>query len=235
MLSIIIPALNEENYLPFLLESIKKQSFKDYEIIIADAGSKDKTLDIARQYGCRIAPGGLPAKGRNEGAKIAKGDPLLFLDADIILPDCFLKNVAEKFKLEGIKTASFFLSPWKKSFFHQFLFYFFYNVPILIFQKVFPHVAMAILVDKETFYKIDGFNENVKFAEDHDLAVRAAKVGKLAFIPEKVFVFTRRFEADGWIATYLKYFFSALFMIFRGPMKKDIFEYKFDHYSKNKK
>ena len=52
MISIIIPTLNEEKYLPLLLASIKEQSFdaaqdKDYEIIIADAGSKDKTLKIA--------------------------------------------------------------------------------------------------------------------------------------------------------------------------------------------
>ena len=82
MLSIIIPALNEENYLPLLLESIKKQDFKDYEIIVADAGPKDKTVQIAKNYGCKIAPGGLPAKGRNQGAKIAQGDLLLFITAD---------------------------------------------------------------------------------------------------------------------------------------------------------
>ena len=78
--SLIIPCLNEEKYLPLLLDSIKKQNFKDYEIIIADAGSKDKTLEIAKKYDCRIIPGGLPAKGRNEGAKIAKGELLFFCD-----------------------------------------------------------------------------------------------------------------------------------------------------------
>jgi len=48
MLSIIIPALNEENYLPRLLDCFKKQNFKDYEIIVADADSKDKTREVAR-------------------------------------------------------------------------------------------------------------------------------------------------------------------------------------------
>lgn len=71
MLSIIVPALNEEKYLPILLSQIKKQNFNsDSEIIVADAGSKDKTVEIARNYGCKIIPGGLPARGRNEGAKI---------------------------------------------------------------------------------------------------------------------------------------------------------------------
>ena len=92
MLSIIIPTLNEEKYLPLLLESIKKQKdFFDYEIIVADAGSKDKTLEIAKNYGCITVGGGLPSKARNEGAKITNGNTLLFLDADVILTNDFLK------------------------------------------------------------------------------------------------------------------------------------------------
>lgn len=91
-MSIIIPTLNEEKFLPRLLDSIKKQDSKDYEIIVADAGSKDATVEIAKKYRCKIVQGGLPAKGRNEGAKIAQGDLLLFLDADVQLPSDFLKN-----------------------------------------------------------------------------------------------------------------------------------------------
>ena len=48
MISIIVPALNEENYLPRLLDSLEKQNTKDYEIILADAGSKDITIEIAK-------------------------------------------------------------------------------------------------------------------------------------------------------------------------------------------
>ena len=93
MLSIIIPTLNEEKYLPKLLESIKKQSFKDYEIIVADANSKDKTRKIARDYGCKITSGGiLPAVARNNGAKKAAGEILLFIDADCIIENNFLQN-----------------------------------------------------------------------------------------------------------------------------------------------
>ena len=92
MLSIIIPTLNEEKYLPLLLKSIKEQNVKDYEIIISDAQSTDKTLDIAKKNNCKIVLGGLPGKARNEGAKVAKGNLLLFLDADVLLGPNFLKN-----------------------------------------------------------------------------------------------------------------------------------------------
>ena len=77
-ISIIIPTLNEARFLPKLLESIKKQTFTDYEVIVADAGSKDKTLEIAKKYGARIVKGGFPAEGRNAGARAAKGDFLFF-------------------------------------------------------------------------------------------------------------------------------------------------------------
>ena len=73
-ISIIIPTYNEEDYLPALLKSIQRQNFKDLEVIVADAHSTDKTLEIAKKYNCKIVPGGLPAVGRNNGAKIAQGE-----------------------------------------------------------------------------------------------------------------------------------------------------------------
>jgi len=79
--SIIIPALNEENYLPKLLGSIKKQTFKDYEVIVADAHSKDRTREIARKFGAKIVDGGRPANGRNIGAKAASGEFLFFFES----------------------------------------------------------------------------------------------------------------------------------------------------------
>jgi len=113
-LSIIIPTLNEEDYLSLLLESIKKQDFRDYEIIIADAGSKDRTIEIAKSYGSRITSGGLPAKGRNQGAKIAKGSIFLFIDADIIsLPPQFLDKILEEFKNRNLDIVSFPIYPVK--------------------------------------------------------------------------------------------------------------------------
>ena len=107
MLSIIIPTLNEENYLPLLLAEIKKQDFDDYEIIVADANSGDDTLRVAKAFGCKVTQGGLPAKGRNEGAKIASGDLLLFIDADaVFLPENFLKDLVEKFQKRNLDIAS---------------------------------------------------------------------------------------------------------------------------------
>ena len=85
-LSIVIPTKNEENYLPRLLESIRSQVFSDYEVIVADAASTDRTREVAVKFGAKVVEGGLPGPGRNRGAEAAQGDRLLFLDADVVLP-----------------------------------------------------------------------------------------------------------------------------------------------------
>lgn len=235
MLSIIIPTLNEEKYLPKLLKSIKSQNFCNYEIIIADAGSKDKTIKIAQKFGCKITKGGLPAKGRNQGAEIAKGNLLLFLDADVFLPDDFLKKTLKEFKQRKIDISSFLIQPKTQKRFLKFLFNFFYNLPISVLERFFPHGAMAILVKKSIHKKIKGFNEKIKLCEDHDYLQRGAKIGKFRILKSlKIFTSLRRFRTEGWIRTYLKYIFSEIHLIFLGPVKSDIFKYKFDHYSKKK-
>jgi glycosyltransferase involved in cell wall biosynthesis len=66
--SIIIPTLNEEVLLPNLLRDLQAQTFRDFEVIVADAGSKDGTVDLAQSLGARVVPGGMPAVGRNRGA-----------------------------------------------------------------------------------------------------------------------------------------------------------------------
>ena len=232
MLSIIIPTFNEENFLPSLLKSIKRQSFLDQEIIIADAGSKDKTIEIAKKYGCQIVKGGLPAKGRNEGAKIAKGDLLLFLDADVILPEGFFDSVLTEFKERDLDVASFFLEPQSDKRGEKLLFNLFYNWPIIIFEKILSHGSQAILVKKEIFEKVKGFDEDIKFGEDHNFVRRVRKTGKFGLIrSSKILSSLRRFEKDGWFLTYFRYIIAEIYMVFVGDIKRTLFKYEFGHHS----
>jgi len=235
MLSIIIPTLNEEKYLPILLSQIKKQNFSDYEIIVADAGSKDRTVEIAKNFGCKVINGGLPAKGRNEGAKIAKGDIFLFMDADnIFFPEIFFEKLLEEFEKRNLGVASFPIYP-DGNFFDK-ICYFFYNFWTKISQNFLPHATNSVLVKKEIFEKIGGFDEEIKLGEDHDFARKGAKISKFGFIEtEPILTSTRRFEKDGRIRTYLKYIFAGLYMFLFGPIKEDIFKYRFNDLGKNDK
>jgi len=236
MLSIIIPTLNEENYLPFLLEAIKGQSFKDYEIIIADNNSKDKTRKIAEQFGCLVVPGGLPARARNQGAKKAKGDLLLFLDADIMITENFLKSSLEEFKGRELDVASYTLVPRTENIFWRNCFNVFYNWPIVMSQRFLAYGAMAILVKKEIFDRVGGFDEKIKLAEDHYFVRMGDKIGNFGILSSvKVFISLRRFEKDGYLRTGLKYLLCGAHMVLKGPVRSDIIKYEFDHYTKKKK
>lgn len=229
MLSIIIPTLNEEKYLPLLLEEIKKQNFRaDYEIIVADADSNDRTIEIAKSSGCSIIKGGLPAKGRNEGAKIARGEIFLFLDADnIFLPKNFLEDLTNEFRKRNLSVASFPIYP-KGNGFDRFV-YKIYNFWVKLTQGFFAFATNGVLVKREIFEKIKGFDEEIKIGEDHDLVKRAAKIAKFGFIEtEPVLTSDRRFKRDGRFKTYLKYLLVGLYMLFLGPVKSDIFKYRFD-------
>ncbi|MBD3208349.1 MAG: glycosyltransferase [Candidatus Nealsonbacteria bacterium] len=225
MLSIIIPTLNEGKNLPRLLKALKKQTFKDYEIIISDAGSTDRTLDIARSYGCKIVKGGLPARGRNEGAKAAQGEMLLFTDADnILVSETFLETVIKIFTERGLGVASFSIYP-QGNFVDKFA-YKIYNFWVKVSQSFLPHATNTILVEEEVHQAIKGFDEQVKLAEDHEYVRRASRCGKFGFIEEGVILTSaRRMEEKGRVKTYLKYLLAGLYMLVLGPIKSDFFRY----------
>lgn len=199
ILSIIIPTYNEEEYLPILLESIKKQSFDDYEIIVADANSTDKTREIAESYGCIVVDGGLPAKGRNNGAKIAKGEYLLFLDSDLMLTDEYLRNVIYEFQMERLGIAITQMLPMSNKvedkLFHDFANYFMISV-----EKIKPHGAgcYGIIARKELHDACGGFDEELNFGEDTDYIERLAKKERFKVLRNaKIGVSTRRLEEEG--------------------------------------
>ena len=227
MLSIIIPTLNEEKYLPVFLEQIKRQPFGDYEIIVADANSDDRTVEIARSFGCKIVEGGVPARGRNEGAKIAQGDILLFMDADnLFLPDNFFTDILSEFKKRDLDAAYFpiyldgnridKIASWG------------YNLWAKITQEFLPHASNSILAKKSIHQKIEGFDETIMLAEDHEYVREVGRCGRFGYIEiEPVLTSARRTERDGSVKTYCKYLLAGVYMLFVGPIRTDIFKYRF--------
>jgi len=238
MLSVIIPTLNEEKYLPLLLESIKKQDFKprtrtssvrgmDYEIIVADAGSTDKTVEIAKSYGCKVVVGGLPAKGRNEGAKVAQGDIFLFLDAEVVLSENFIEKALSEFKERKLGIASCGLEPITGNKIYKLSYDLLYNWPVRFLENVFPYASNFILVKREVHQRIKGFDEEIKLAEDHSYARKAAEITKFGFLKSvKLTLSPRRFQYEGWLWISMKYYFCNFYNVFFGDVRSDIFKYE---------
>ncbi len=236
MISIIIPTLNEEKYLPRLLKSIKNQDYQDYEIIIADAGSTDKTIEIAKKYNCKIVPGGSPAVGRNNGAKAAKGEYLLFLDADVILEKNFLKNLLQEFNNSNADIATSYIVPLSNKKI-DFILHNTVNVYFRATQKIYPHApGFCILVKKDIHHAVNGFDEKIKLAEDHDYVRRAKNYGRFKVVRfPKILVSTRRLDTDGRINIAVKYLLCEMHRIIIGEVKTNIFNYQFAHYDKKRK
>jgi glycosyltransferase involved in cell wall biosynthesis len=206
MLSVIIPTKNEEKYLPKLLCSIKAQGIQDYEVIVADADSTDKTIEIAKDYGCKIIRGGMPATGRNQGAKYSKGDILVFIDADTMLPNNFFKYALREIETKNLDLVgtSYYPVP-SQSKLKNFKYFIIYNienkVTRLTKETKNPQLpGCCVFVKKEIHDMIRGFDESLIWGEDSDYAKKARGFGiRLKILDQqKIFVSTRRFEKEGW-------------------------------------
>lgn len=231
ILSIIIPTYNEEEYLPILLESIKEQDFDDYEVIVADANSTDRTREIAEEYGCVVVDGGLPAVGRNNGARVAKGEYLIFLDSDLKLTEDYLRDVLYEFQMERLGIAITQMKPMsdkvEDKIFHEFANYFMISV-----EKIKPHGAgcYGIIAKKKLHDECGGFDESLTFGEDTDYIERLAKKERFRVLRNaKIYVSTRRLEEEG-LATLIRQYGKSTVNDFLGK-RTDASElnYNFGH------
>ena len=233
MISIIIPTLNEEEYLPKLLESIHGQRFKGMEIIVADAGSKDRTVQIAKAHGCKVTPGGLPGKGRNEGAKVAKGDVLFFVDSDALLPPHFLERFLREFDRRKLDVAGCAMKlPGKKKIYR--VFEKLYTLYFKATERFYPHATNCIVIRRQLHEKIGGFDETMKLGEDFFYVRAAAKHGKFGFIPSLSFFASPRRAEEDMKKIIVQYFLAEVYMTLVGPIRTDLFKYRFGHPAKNK-
>jgi glycosyltransferase involved in cell wall biosynthesis len=231
-LSIVIPTKNEETLLPKLLSSIREQSFTDYEIIVADAGSTDETRRLAASFGARVVEGGMPGPGRNRGAEQATGELILFFDADVILPSKhFLRDVVEEMQRKAFDVATCRVRAHEGKIIDHAM-HEAYNVYTLATEKVLPHApGFCLFARRQAHNGISGFDEEVVFAEDHDYVRRAKKAGFRFGVLRKtrIDVSIRRLEKEGRMGLTVKYVFGELYMLTRGPFKRMPFRYEFEH------
>ncbi|MCC7549945.1 MAG: glycosyltransferase [Methanobacterium sp.] len=230
-LSIIIPTFNEEKYLPALLESIKRQDFDDYEVIVADAGSQDRTREIAQEWGCKVVDGGMPAVGRNHGTEKARGDYLLFLDSDVILTRDYLESCVYEFQERELGIAITQITPLSDTFLdkvtHDFANFFMKRV-----ENIKPHGAgcYGIITTKKLHKEVGGFDEDLDFGEDTDYIERIGAISQFRVLrTPKLLVSTRRVQEEGLRNVAFKYAKSTFYQ-FRGrQITAEDLDYTFGH------
>lgn len=197
-ISVIIPALNEETGIARSIASAAREP--DVEVIVVDGGSRDETARVARRLGAETltVPAGR-ARQMNAGAQASRGEYLVFLHADTILPPNYAslvrrllaspEVVAGAFRLgiEGrrrslrwIETGANWRSRWLQL----------------------PYGDQALFVRSRLFFELGGYAD-IPIMEDYDLVRRLTRRGRVMLAPEAVVTSARRWEQLGIVKTTL--------------------------------
>jgi glycosyltransferase involved in cell wall biosynthesis len=232
--TVVIPTLNEEDYLPRLLSDLVRQKEHAFEVVVVDGGSQDKTVAVAQEYAKRLPLRVIQTKRgnvcvqRNQGASIARGEYLVFFDADVQLPQRFLYELHRKIKETGSEFLTTYLRADSHNMYDKTIARFF-NLNIEI-AKLVDHPFVGgfnFIVKKSVFEKIGKFNPQIVHAEDFDLSLRVHKAGhELTILRKPRIIFSlRRFRHEGRLATIRKNATAAVYIFTKGPITREIFSY----------
>ncbi|MCI0561349.1 MAG: glycosyltransferase, partial [Nitrososphaera sp.] len=198
--SIIIPTYNEQEYIERCLQSIFLQEFdkKEFEVIVSDALSEDETVRLALSHSARVVnttKRGI-AHGRNIGAQNAKGEILLFVDADVTLTPDFLSRIDKAFQSPGTIAVTGKAIPVDGNAFARMVYrstYLLVNVFHFFGMPLYPGLCVAYRA--AAFGKLGGFREDFGVAEDLDLSKRISQLGTCRVDNSaRAYVSTRRLQ-----------------------------------------
>lgn len=238
MISIIIPTYNEARVIGERLAMLKKGLTLPHEIVVTDDKSTDGTVEIARRYADKVVEHAAKtrsiAANRNDGARAASGDILVFMDADSVLgdPDAFIKKAHDDLERHAgtvAVTARVDIFPAMRTVGDRIVYFFMDK--ILRFKNNVIHVGEAQgkfqMMRKADFERVGGFNENLVTREDADMFQRLAKIGRTYYDHSLVVLHSgRRAHQLGWpkllSVWMLESFHVAVFSRSRSKEWKDV-------------
>lgn len=207
--SVVIPAFNEEHYLPQCLESIKKQTFKDFEIVVVDNNSTDKTAEVAKQYGARVVcepvQGMTPARER--GFKEAKAEIIARTDADIIVPPHWLETIYQAFldHPDVVAVTGGINTPTRRLPHHIFD----------VYSQMYVRLCGTMIagypllfgpnmgIRKSQWQRVHVHMNDKEVHEDIDLAYHMSKIGRILYLPNLTVKYSlRRLKKRPMYTTY---------------------------------
>ena len=198
--SLIIPTYNGSKKIQSCLDSIQHQTVLPKEIIVVVDGSTDNTVDLLRNYRSKVPMRVIEqsnqgrAATRNNGAKLAKGDLLIFIDDDILLDQCVIEKHVEAQRNLAVYSGKIKIS--NKQISSDFQLYRGYlsekwlnKLPrgrVMTSKELFL-TAANFSVPKIFFDALEGFDQRLTDAEDYDLAFRAYQLGyRIQYLPEAI-------------------------------------------------
>jgi rSAM/selenodomain-associated transferase 2 len=199
-ISIIIPTLNEEETISQCLETVV--DIPGIEVIVADGGSTDRTVEIAGQH--RDVNIVSSEMGRslqmNKGAGYARGEILLFLHADCVLSREVVLNVRNVFEGRSFVGGAFKIRLLSDKFIYRII-----EKGINFRSKIFklPYGDQGLFVKRSVFEELGGFRE-MPNCEDLDFMCRLKRNGKIIILNERISSSIRRWENHGILRTSLR-------------------------------
>lgn len=196
--SIVIPTLNEEKYLPRLLKSIMVQKATcKFETIIVDGFSSDRTVDVAREFGATvlIVKSNI-AEARNIGGLYAKGRFILFLDADTVIPQGFLNKLKHLLD-DRVKCVIFRPEPLEYA--GSLSARIGYTLGwILCRLRLTNPCYMGLAIERSVFTNRGGFDTRLVYSEDLDFLWKISRTVKV-YHPKQLSIYssTRRWMKNG--------------------------------------
>lgn len=215
-LSVIIPTLNEEENLGSCIKSLAEQTRKDFEVIIADGGSVDNTVDIAESNGLNVLevettrPHDV-STAKNLGAKYAVGDILFFLDADMSLePNCF-EILADGYREPDVVGIALKVLPSDSTLIETAM-YECNNILARFGNRIGVHEISYFSCHsyrKDAFMNVGGFRTDLLACEDLDLSLRLRHLGRYVVTPRSTLWTSprrlREWSHTRYVYRYMKY------------------------------
>jgi len=205
VISVIIPAHNEELYLGATLDALRQQTYRYYEVIVVANGCHDRTVQLARDKCDKVIELQERAlgKARNTGAAKARGDLLVFVDADTRLEPQALETIAREFTPEH-SSATLKGQPDIPKLAYQTL-YFFKN----LLHRLALHCGSSgvICCWRDQFKEIGAFREDLNVRENSELIARLRRFGPYKFVTGAAAVTSmRRYEKGGAAKGFYQWF-----------------------------
>jgi glycosyltransferase involved in cell wall biosynthesis len=223
--SIIIPAYNEEPNIKDTLQSVLKQNYADFEVIVVDNNSTDKTAEIAKSMGVTVLHESRKGTqwARECGRKIATGEIIANLDADCLPEPLWLKSGVKHFTNKKVIAVGgpydYYDGRWSFRIFSLIFQKTIYRLFNFLMQKSNKGAVLIggnVFLRAETLEKIGGYNTDIVFyGDDTDTAKRMSKEGLVIF-DTKLIVKTsaRRLKSHGSFkisVIYIYHFFKTIF------------------------
>lgn len=240
-ISIIIPVFQEEKILEDTLKNYNEILRKKYEfeLIISDGGSTDRTIEIAKKHADIIVRHNESrkqtiAEGRNKGALVSRGDILVFINADTVPenPEKFFDLITQlaegnsKYSKFGALATKVHVAHHERIL-KDSIFYFFHNLYVRFLNTIGFGMGRGEcqIIKKSVFELVGGYNPNIIAGEDFDLYRRISRVGKIGFVNDLVVLESpRRFRKYGYMKILLSWIVNSLSVIFYGKSVSDEWE-----------